>query len=271
VATGGEVPSEFLPNGFALEPGGSFLIANLGPAGGVHRLHRDGRLEPFLVELDGRRLPPANFVNRDETGRVWISFSTWHVPREQAFRRGVADGFIVLVDDRGARVAAEGLGFTNENKLDPSGRWLYVNETIARRLSRFPVAADGRLGPREAVREFGGDGIFPDGLEFDEAGGIWIASVVSNRLVRLGPDGDATVVLDDSRPEAVAAAEVAWAGDRFAREHIDAGRDGVLGNLASVTFGGPERRTAYLGSLFSARIATFPSPVRGARPPHWGL
>ena len=53
------------------------------------------------------------------------------------------------------------------------------------------------------------------------------------------------------------------------RADIDAGREGVLGNLASVTFGGPDLKTVYLGSLFAERLATFRSPIAGARPPHW--
>jgi hypothetical protein len=261
---------DFLPNGFALLQGRSFMIANLGPSGGVWRMLPDGELVPELLEVDGMSLPPTNFANAEHaTGalRLWVSVSTRKVPREQAMRSDVADGYIVLKDARGARIVADGLGFTNENKLDPSGRWLYVNETMARRLSRFALKGDG-LGRRETVAEFG-EGIFPDGFEFDVEGGIWIASVVSNRLLRLAPDGSQTVVLDDGDPEAIARAERRFAEHRFGRADIDAGRDGVLGNLASVTFGGPDLRTVYLGSLFAERLATFRSPIAGATPPHW--
>ena len=192
----------FLPNGFALLPDRSFMIANLGPSGGVWRMLPDGELVPELLEVDGVSLPPTNFANAEHTTgalRLWVSVSTRTVPREQAMRSDVADGYIVLKDARGARIVADELGFTNENKLDPSGRWLYVNETMARRLSRFALKGDG-LGPRETVAEFE-DGIFPDGFEFDAEGGIWIASVVSNRLLRIAPDGSQTVVLDDGDPE----------------------------------------------------------------------
>jgi hypothetical protein len=261
---------QFLPNGFALLQGRSFMIANLGPAGGVWHMLPDGELVPELLEVDGMALPPTNFANAEHTTgalRLWVSVSTRKVPREQAMRSDVADGYIVLKDARGARIVADGLGFTNENKLDPSGRWLYVNETMARRLSRFALKGDG-LGRRETVAEFG-EGIFPDGFEFDAEGGIWIASVVSNRLLRIAPDRSRHVVLDDSDPEAIARAERRFAEHRFGRADIDAGRDGVLGNLASVTFGGPDLKTVYLGSLFAERLATFRSPIAGARPPHW--
>ncbi len=261
---------EFLPNGFALLPDRSFMIANLGPSGGVYRMLPDGALLPELIEVDGVPLPPTNCANAEHSSgalRLWVSVSTRQMPREQAMRSDVADGKIVLKDARGTRIVADGLGFTNENKLDPSGRWLYVNETMARRLSRFALTGDG-LGPRETVAVFG-DGIFPDGFAFDAEGGIWIASVVSNRLLRIAPDGSQTVVLDDGDPMAVARAERHFAEHRFTRADIDAGRHGVLGNLASVTFGGPDLRTVFLGSLFAPRIATFRSPVAGARPPHW--
>jgi hypothetical protein len=261
----------FLPNGFSLLPDRSFAIANLGPEGGAWRLLADGTLVPEVLEAEGQRLPATNFVNADHSRgglRLWVSVSTRQVPRERAFRREVADGYIVLKDARGTRVVADGLGFTNENKLDPSGRFLYVNETMARRLSRFPVRDDGSLGARETVAEFG-VGTFPDGFEFDAEGGIWIASVVSNRLLRIAPDGRQQLILEDSDPEVVARVERRYQDRGLERADIDAGRDRTLGNLASVAFGGPDLRMVHLGSLFATRIATFRSAVAGAEPPHW--
>ncbi len=262
---------DFLPNGFALLPDRSFVVANLGPSGGVYRLSTAGELIPEVLEVEGTPLPPTNFVNAEHSGdglRLGISISTRHVPREQAFRRDIADGYIVCADRKGARVVADGLGFTNENKIHPSGRWLYVNETIGRRLSRFEIKQGGRLGPRETVAEFGA-GIFPDGFEFDAEGGIWIASVVSNRLLRSAPDGSQSVILDDGDPEAIETAERHYAEHRLSRPDIDAGRRRTLGNLASIAFGGPDLQTVYLGSLFANRLASFRSPIAGAKPPHW--
>ena len=198
----GEGVDGFLPNGFSLLPDRSFAVANLGYLGGAWRLMPDGELIPEVVAVKGMTLPPTNFVHaeqRDGEVRLWVSVSTRHVPREHAFRRDIADGYIVLKDKTDVRVVADGLGFTNETKVDPSGRWLYVNETIARRLSRFAIRDHGELGPRQTVAEFG-EGVFPDGFEFDAEGGIWIASVVSNRLLRIAPDGSQSVFLEDADP-----------------------------------------------------------------------
>ena len=261
----------FLPNGFSLLPDRSFAIANLGHMGGAYRLMPDGELIAEVVAVKGMVLPPTNFVHAEQRNgevRLWVAVSTRHVPREQAFRRDVADGYIVLKDKTDVRIVADGLGFTNETKVDPSGRWLYVNETIARRLSRFAIGERGDLGPRETVAEFG-EGTFPDGFAFDAEGGIWVASVVSNRLLRIAPDGSQRVILEDADPEAVARAERHYAENRLSRADIDGGRNRTLGNLASVTFGGPDLKTVYLGSLFGTRIATFRSPIAGAEPAHW--
>jgi hypothetical protein len=137
--------AEFLPNGLALLLDRSFMIANLGPSGGVWRMLPDGELVPELLEVDGMSLPPTNFANAEHTTgalRLWVSVSTRKVPREQAMRSDVADGYIVLKDARGARIVADGLGFTNENKLDPSG--------LQARAQRLPPAGEGR-GRRGAV------------------------------------------------------------------------------------------------------------------------
>lgn len=270
-AVGSATPENFLCNGFSLQADGTFLAANLGDDGGVWQIAKDESPIPVLLEVDGVRLPPTNFVNVVGKGAdqvAWISISTRHVPRDDAFRSEIADGFIVCMDRRGARIVADNIGFTNENKLHPDGQWLYISETIARRLSRYRVQANGDLGDRETVFEFA-DGIWPDGIEFDQQGGIWIASVVSNRLVRLAPDGRLHTILDDSDPDVVAAAEARFAAGEFSRSNIDAGKDGVLGNLASVSFGGSDLKTVYLGSLFSQQLAVFRSPVAGAVPHHW--
>lgn len=262
------VPQPFLANGIALLEDGAFLIANLGDEGGVWRRHPDGALIPFLLEVEGTRLPPTNFVGVDAAGRIWVTVSTRLVPRDLAFDGRTEDGFIVLVDDRGARVAADGLGFTNEAHVDPAGTSLYVNETVARRLSRFPIRDDGGLGARETVVDFEA-GTYPDGFAFDAEGGVWIASVVSNRLVRVAPDGSQTVFLEDQDPEVLREVDARHATGRFSRADIDRGAERELANISSVAFGGPDLQTVYLGSLAGASLLTCRAPIAGHPPPHW--
>ena len=261
-------PAGFLPNGFALLPDRSFLIADLGN-GGVWHMSQDGHLTPRLMEIDGRPLEPTNFVGIDALGRTWVSVSTRLVPREQSMRKGHADGYIIVIDDAGARVAAEGIGFTNEAIVDPTGKWLYVNETIARCTSRFPIAADGSLGRREVFAQYGA-GTWPDGFAFDAEGGVWIVSVVSNRVIRAAADGTQHLILEDVDPDHLKVCEEAFQNGTYNRkDHLDSGGRRRLGNLSGIGFGGPDLKTVYLGSLFGRQIATFRSPIAGAKPVQW--
>ena len=122
--------------------------------------------------------------------------------------------------------------------IDASGQWLYVNETFGRRLSRFRISADGSLGGRETVTEFG-PGTYPDGLTFDAEGGIWITSIVSSRVFRISPDGLQHVVLEDSDPEHVATAEKAFRGATLGCRHLDNIKSRRLRNISSLALAGP--------------------------------
>ena len=252
-------------NGFAIMPDRSFLLAHLGDKeGGVFRLAWNGELSVFLDDL-----PPTNFVHaQGET--VYVTVSTRLVPRTLARRPGHADGFIVCVDRRGARVVADRLGSTNECKVDPTGNWLYVNETFGKRMSRFAVRACGDLGARETVAEFGA-GTFPDGLDFDAEGGVWITSVFSNRLIRIAPGGAQRVLLEDNDPAFVARIEEEFARGELVRDVHPEVPAKLIRNLSSSAFGGEDLRTLYLGCLQDSRIYRMPSPVAGARPPHWDV
>jgi sugar lactone lactonase YvrE len=260
-------PPGFLPNGVAMTRNRDFLLANLGPGGGVWRLDKDWRLYPHLFEADGELLRVCNFVGVDPAGNEWISVSTRAYPREISFHPTHADGFIVRRDADGAHIVADGIGFTNECRVDPTGKWVYVNETCAKRVSRFPIQGK-TLGKRETVHEFGA-GEFPDGFAFDSEGGVWVACVCSNRVIRIETNGRRTLILDDADP-----ADVAWAENYFnsgkrGRAHVEIGAKRNLKNIASVAFGGPDLKTVYLGNLAGDKIVTFRSPIAGAEPVQW--
>lgn len=257
------------PNGIAILGDGGWLLTHLGDQdGGVFRLGADGELTPFLTTLDGDVLPPTNYVHIDNQGRVWITVSTRMRPRILACRPDCDDGFIVLVDETGARIVADGLGFTNECVVHPETGQLYVNETFGRRLTRFDVAPDGALHNKTTITEFG-HGEFPDGLTFDADNGVWITSIVSNRVIRVSASGDREILLEDSDPDHVAWVEEAYLNKSLTRDHLDRIVSKKLRNVSSLAFGGPDLRTVYLGCLLGGEIATFRTTRPGLRPAHW--
>jgi sugar lactone lactonase YvrE len=264
--------TDFVPNGLALESDGSFLVTNMGEAGGLWRLRRSGALEPVLREVDGQVLSATNFVLRDWQNRVWLTISTRQWPISRAFSplRGpiVADGYLVLIDQGGARIVADNLAFANEVRLDPGGRELYVVETYARRISKFDVGDRGDLSNRTSWTEFG-HGTFPDGIAFDAEGFLWVASMTSNRLFRVAPDGEQTPLLEDNEPDYLNKIEQRLELGTLRREDVQRVPSKCLKNIASVTFGGADLRTVYLGSLGGDSLAVLRSPVAGEPLPHW--
>ena len=255
-------------NGFSITPEGDFLCASLLPPGGVWRITRGGEQIPFLLEIDGKPLTSVNFVHVDAKARAWITISTEENPRQLAYRGDVASGFIILVDKRGARVVADGIGYTNEAKVDPSGEWLYINETFGRRTSRYRIAADGALGRKEVVTEYG-RGNYPDGLDFDVEGGVWISSIISNRVIRIDPTGLQQVMLEELDEAHIERAEAAYLSGQLGRDHLDAIHTPTLKNVSSITFGGPHLKTGFVGNLLDDCVYTFASPFAGVPAPHW--
>jgi sugar lactone lactonase YvrE len=246
--------SQLRPNGIALAPDGTFLMANLGDGGGVWRLDRSGLVSPFLVEVDGVAVPPANFVVTDREGRTWISVSTRRRPRQLAWRADVADGFVILVDDRGARIVADGLHYTNEVRPSPRGDALYVVETFGRRVRRFVIGSSGELRAPEVIVALP-SGVFPDGIAFDGDDGLWITSLVSNRVLRLAAGGGRLEpIVEDVNPAHVAEVEAAFAAGTMAAEHLGIIPGATLQHVTSIAFGGG---LAYLGSLHGRCLHRF--------------
>ena len=258
--------SEIIPNGFALMADGSFLVANLSDAGGVWRIGRDGGVRPHLLEVSGKRLPSVNFVLRDAGDRLWICVSTDR-PGDDQYRRNVRDGYIILQDGRGARIVADDLCWTNECRVSADGRYLYVNETFGRRLTRFAIGQGGDLGERTTHATFG-PGIYPDGLAEDVDGHFYVVSVVSNAILRVAPDGGVQTVLSDADRH-VDVLEALYLEDRLTRPVLYDTIGQKLCNVTSIAFGGPDLCTAYLGSLRGGTLASFRVAVPGVAGAHY--
>ena len=236
--------------------------------GGVYKLNEDGDLSPFLLQVEGKPLPPTNYVHIDRNGRVWITVSTRLKPRILGCKPNWRDGFIILVDESGARIVAEELGFTNECLIHPVTGHLYVNETFSRCLSRFDVSSNGDLSNKIVVAEFG-LGEFPDGFAFDDEGGIWVTCVVSNKVIRVNANGKKQTILEDNDPEHLAKVEEAYQKSRLKRDHLDQIISIKLKNISSIAFGGKDLKTVYLGCLLGQSIAIFESKIAGLSPSHW--
>ena len=256
-----------LPNGLAFDSDGNFIIANFG-TDAVERMTRDGVSETLLETLDGKPLGKANFALTDSQGRIWITVHTRSNPWLISVNKKLPDGYIILIDAQGARIAADGFVGTNEIRFDANEEWLYVVESNARHISRMRVADDGTLHDREVYgpQDLGG---IPDGFAFDVAGNLWITLVNADRLIALTPELDVLTLLDDGNPAGVAAFDEAFFAGTMTPEVLGGGRGTLAPLMASLTFGGPDLMTVYVGSLMGTTLPSFRSPVAGLPMSHW--
>jgi sugar lactone lactonase YvrE len=251
-----------MPNGLCFDANGDFVIANFG-TNVVEHLTRDGQWRLMHDRIDGRPLGKTNFPAFDAKGRLWITVTA----SAQAWSRRTPvsiepDGHILLIDDKGPRVVMENVVGANEIRFDDDTGWVYVAETAADHITRFRVTDEGVVYDREVYgpQRLGGA---PDGFAFDAYGNLWTTLIGRDRLVAITPEGDVLTLWEDGDPVARAAAvPTASLGQQPG--------DGLAPRMASITFGGPDLCTVYIGSLQGRTLPTFRSPVPGKPLAHWG-
>lgn len=257
------------PNGLAMTEDGSIIVANFG-TGTIQKRFPDGHIEEILREVDGLQLTCANFVFIDNKDRLWISCSTRDANGWSAAVHPRADGYIVLLDEKGPRIVADGIYFTNEIRLDANEEYLYVAESMRRHIIRFPVRSDGRLGKREVFGPSNlGMASIIDGFAFDADGNIWVTLILRNGIGIITPDGDYHVVLEDPCVELLPILDKKLAQGTLQVRDVMAAAGPTLQFISSVTFGGPDLQTVYSGSLGMDRLPMFRSPVPGLPMRHW--
>ncbi|WP_448579240.1 SMP-30/gluconolactonase/LRE family protein [Thermaurantiacus sp.] len=255
-------PKGGAPNGLAMDGQGRILIANFGiydgEPGPLQRFDPGtGHHETLVAEVEGRTLSSSNYPVVAADGTIWCTHSTWAETWPQALD-GRDDGFVfALLPDGQVKVAARGLRFANGCALDSGDRYLYVNQTSAANVLRFPVEGPGELGPAEPFGPALGPLLsgpvdpahlpppdisqhlgYTDGNGFDAEGNLWVTLPAANKIVAIHPDQSVTTVVHD--PEGK-----------------------VLNHPTNITWGGPDLRDLYVGSIRAHYVLKARSPVPG--------
>jgi sugar lactone lactonase YvrE len=229
-----------LPNGLCLDKKGNCIVANIGN-GQVQSLLPAGSHKVLMTEADGKRMLTPNFPFIDSKNRLWVSNSTDHEDLNAALQGAVPDGSLVLIENGRSSIVAEGICFANGLTTDADETYLYVAETMKRRILRFKMAGDGSLSGGEV---YGPDDLgslgYPDGIAFDEAGNLWITFPAWNAVGYLASDQVLHMVLEDPERK-------------------------VLRRPTNICFGWEGRKTAFIGSLEGTSIPYFEVPFPGMR------
>jgi gluconolactonase len=258
-----------LPNGLAFARNGDILISNFG-TDCLEIMSRDGTTRVLADSIEGEPIGKVNFVLRDSKDRIWITVTTRIKNWMRALRTDLPDGYIARYEDGAFRIVADGFRFTNEIRFDAKEEFLYVVETTGGCVSRLRIDEKGNLSNREIFGPTSlGKGAWPDGIAFDSYGNLWGTLVYSDKLFVLTPEGDQKVLLDEGDPEKVDALERQFFNNHVTEDVLFVTGQGIAPWMASVTFGGPDLQTVYIGSLKGKSIPYFRAPVPGLPMVHW--
>lgn len=250
------------PNGYSRTRDGAFIVAGL-KDNKVFRIDTSGRVQVVLENFAGKPLGTVNTAWVDKHERIWVSVMTrlerWHHALNTE-----PDGYVLLIEHGRARIVADDLHLTNEIKVHPDDRYLYGVETLGKRVFRYPIEASGDLGEKEI---FGpkdlGYGAYPDGFTFDAEGNVWVTIVSRNGLAVISEDGDQQTIYEEPNLDAIDAMVNAMQAKTATVEHFIACAGETLALPTSLAFGGPDRRTVYVGTLALPHLLSFRSPVPG--------
>ncbi|MFM8376112.1 MAG: SMP-30/gluconolactonase/LRE family protein [Phenylobacterium sp.] len=244
------------PNGINMDREGRILIANFGiydreegplqrfdPATGLH--------ETLVAAVGGRRLTSANYPVMDHDGNIWCANSTHAETWPQALD-GRADGFIfVLRPDGSCEIVAEGLKFPNGLALSADHKRLFCAQTSAADVLAFDIQPGGRLGAGvrygPVLGQLAGRGLpevkeedlgYTDGVGMDAEGNLWVCLPAANKVVAITPTGEKITVVHDPSGE-------------------------VVNHPTNVTWGGPDLKDLYIGSIRADYVLKARSPVAG--------
>jgi gluconolactonase len=152
---------------------------------------KSGAVERFADGAGGQRMRNPNYPAFAPDGALYVS--------DSGAMKEPGPGIYRFSPDGSGELWHEGpVNFANGLALSPDVRYLYVAETFSNGVFRLPIENDGSAGEREEVVIL--PGALPDGLAFDTEGNLYVACYEPSQVVRITPDGEASMLLAD--PEA---------------------------------------------------------------------
>jgi len=172
------------PSGLGWLPDGRLLVVSMQDRR-LLRLDAQGLSE--LADLSSIATHHCNDMVVDAHGRAYVG----NFGFDYEARAAMVPAQLALVHPDGrTQIAARDLLFPNGTVITPDGRTLVVGESFGARLTAFDVAGDGTLSNRRVWAQL--EQAVPDGICLDAEGAIWVASPVSQAVLRVREGGAVT-------------------------------------------------------------------------------
>lgn len=171
-----KLPKTSTGNGIVFDSQGDLLVAD-------YVEHKIWRIDPITrnaeVVCHEPTMNQPNDLAIADDGTLFASDPNW----------GASTGRIWRIDKDGrAEIVADAMGTTNGIEVAPGSRWLYVNESVQRKIWRFEIQEDGRLANKRLFKEFPDHGF--DGMRCDADGNLFVTRYGKGTVVVLDPQGN---------------------------------------------------------------------------------
>ncbi len=172
-----------IPAGLAFHPDGSLWVADEGESNhGLLRIEPDGTGRIAANTFEGAPLNGANDLVFDRNGVLYFS-DPWGSSGDNPI-----GGFYRLFPDGRMERIDSGLAFPNGVALNPDESAVYLAETYRNRILRYPIGADGTIGPAQHWADMS-EPSGPDGMAFDTSGNLYVAHYGAGSVDIFAPDG----------------------------------------------------------------------------------
>jgi gluconolactonase len=203
--------------GLAFSPADELFVCN--SSLGIVRVKHTGETSVFATHAQAHKLLCPNFGVFDSNGNYYVTDSgQWKKN----------NGFLIrYTPDGQGEIIAGPFGYANGLALSADERFLFMVESNTDSISRFPIQANGGVGPAELYAAECGR--FPDGLTLDAEGNLYVCCYASDEIWRISPEREKTLF--------------AW--DRWAI---------LLGSPTNMAFGGKDFDELYVANLARTTI-----------------
>lgn len=176
--------------GLCLDGAGNVYECNYGLPR-IHRITPGGEVTVYSTGTGDRPAALPNYPAFDRHGNLYYSDSgDYYKPNGRLF--------VVRPDGTTEHLFGDHLHFPNGLALDADEAWLYVIQSTAANITRFPLR-DGGVGEPEIVTTL--PGTVPDGLAFAASGNLYVACYVPDVILRMTPDRHIETVVEDRMAE----------------------------------------------------------------------
>ncbi|QBA65352.1 SMP-30/gluconolactonase/LRE family protein [Muriicola soli] len=142
----------------------------------VYRVQKDARTPELWVESTEMNQP--NDLALADSGVIYLSDPNWED----------GTGNLWMVPEAGKLVLLEAnMGTTNGIEVSPEGKYLYVNESVQRKVWKYKILPDGTVSEKALLIAFDDHGL--DGMRCDKEGNLLITRYGKGTVVMVSPAG----------------------------------------------------------------------------------